>query len=560
MPHIPADYRPLEASERTLRAGAKRTGPANPDEILTVSVRVRRRSDAPALPDPAFATATPRRGKPHLSREEFAARYGASEDDLAAIAAFAAANGLSVVESSIARRTIVLKGTVAQMNAAFAVELGTYESVDEKYRGREGPLYVPAAIADIVEGVFGLDNRKMAEPHLSTSDEAEDAIGPNGTIFMTPPQVAQLYNFPTWPATGQTIGIIEFVAGYRDSDLKLFFDSVGVPVPSIAYVGVDGQLNNPDFGNPNSVLETALDISVAGSAAPGARLVVYNAPQSEQGWVDVVTSAIHDAAHAPSVISISYGLGENQSAGGLNWTLAAIQAIHATFQEAAVLGVTVIVASGDRGSEGRIQDGKAHVEYPGSDPYVTAVGGTTISNVSGTSFTEFIWSTASGATGGGISDIFCPPNFPLPPWQSFARVPGSINDGHNGRAVPDIAGNADSSSAYAIYLGGRPSAKAIGGTSAAAPLYAALVALLNAGLGESVGYLNPTLYAAPGYVFRDIADGQSNSYLGAPGYVSGPGWDACTGLGVVNGLALKYALQGGLDALSLLTAKPAPPS
>jgi hypothetical protein len=169
MPHIPADYRPLEASERTLRAGAKRTGPANPDEILTVSVRVRRRSDAPALPDPAFATATPRRGKPHLSREEFAARYGASEDDLAAIAAFAAANGLSVVESSIARRTIVLKGTVAQMNAAFAVDLGTYESVDEKYRGREGPLYLPTAIADIVEGVFGLDNRKMAEPHLASA-------------------------------------------------------------------------------------------------------------------------------------------------------------------------------------------------------------------------------------------------------------------------------------------------------------------------------------------------------------------------------------------------------
>ena len=180
-----------------------------------------------------------------------------------------------------------------------------------------------------------------------------------------------------------------------------------------------------------------------------------------------------------------------------------------------------------------VADGKAHVEYPASDPYVTAVGGTSISNVSGTSFTEFTWPFS----GGGISDFFRPPDFPLPPWQSFARVPASVNDGRNGRGVPDIAGNADGHSGYIIYLSGDPSFGAFGGTSASTPLYAALVALLNAGLGENLGYLNPMLYALPSFVFRDIADGQSNSYLGSPGYVSGPGWDACTGLGVVNGMA-----------------------
>ena len=373
---------------------------------------------------------------------------------------------------------------------------------------------------------------------------------------MAPPQVAQLYNFPTWPAAGQTIGILEFEGGFLNSDLQLFFDSVGMPVPSIAWVGVDGETNNPRYNDATS--ETALDISVAGSAAPGAKLVVYFAPNSQQGYVDNVTTAIHDAAHEPSVLSISYGSAENHSTGSFNWTLDLIQAVHDAFQEAALLGVTVIAASGDQGSEARIQDGKAHVEYPASDPCVTAVGGTTISNVSGTNFTEFTWNTAKGATGGGISDIFCPPNFPLPPWQSFARVAGSVNAGHNGRGVPDIAGNSDGASGYIIYLFGAAATVGSGGTSAAAPLYAALVALLNAGLDEPVGYLNPILYAAPGYVFRDIADGQSNAYAGAPSYLSGPGWDACTGLGVVNGMALKYALQGGPDAISLLLAPLSP--
>jgi subtilase family serine protease len=549
VPQVPADYRPLKGSERTARSGAKRTAAADPREVLTVSVRVRRRPDAPELPDLAFATPVPPRGRPYLTRQEFADRYGASDDDFAKVKAFADANGLSVVESSVARRTIVLKGTVAQMNKAFAVDLGSYEADNEKYRGREGPLHLPNELSDIVQGVFGLDNRKMLEPHIRESEVAADAFGPNGTRFMTAPQVAQLYNFPTWPATGQTIAILEFQAGYYERDLQLFFDSVGLPVPSIDWVSVDGQPNRPRANKETT--ETALDIQVAGSAAPGARLVVYIGPDSEQGLIDAVTTAIHDAVYMPSVISISYGGAELDKTSTSNWTKALINSAHAAFQEAALLGVTVLASSGDQGTQAMVTDGKAHVEYPASDPYVTAVGGTSISNVSGTSFTEFTWPYS----GGGISDFFRPPDFPLPPWQSFARVPASVNDGRNGRGVPDIAGNADGHSGYIIYLSGGPSFAAYGGTSASTPLYAALVALLNAGLGENLGYLNPMLYALPSFVFRDIADGQSNSYLGSPGYVSGPGWDACTGLGVVNGMALKYALQGGIDALSLLTVK-----
>ncbi len=478
-------------------------------------------------------------------------RYGASQDDLARIASFAATNGLLVIESSIPRRTVVLKGSVAQMNRAFGVDLGLYETADEKYRGREGSIHLPATIADIVEGVFGLDNRRMARPGARIRAKSADATSSNATIPMTPPEIAQLYNFPQ-RADGQTIGIFEFGGGYTSSDVQLFYESVGVAAPSISSVSVDGQTNSP--GSDNSTIETLLDIGVSGSAAPGARLVVYFAPWTEQGWVDVVTTAIHDAANRPSVISISYGWPENETYGDLTWSLAAIKAVNATFQEAAVLGMTVFVSSGDTGSDCGVGDLKAHVEYPASDPFVTCCGGTTISNVAGSRFTEYVWND-NGVTGGGISDIFRLPNFALPPWQSLVPVPGSVNDGHNGRGIPDIAGNADPDSGYAIFLNGE-NIGPVGGTSAAAPLYAALAALLNAGLGEPVGYLNPILYTAPDYVFRDISDGQSNAAGGANGYVSGPGWDGCTGLGSVNGIALKYVLQGGPDAVSPLLLRP----
>jgi kumamolisin len=533
MTQIPTDYRALKGSERKPRTGARRTGSENPNETLTVSIRIRRRPDAPPLPDLTGP------GRRRLSRKDFAALYGASQDDLAAIAAFSAANGLSVIHSSIPRRTVVVKGTVAQMNRAFAVDLGRYETADEKYRGREGPVHVPTAIADIVEGVFGLDNRKMARRHIGLNPSSDCAPG---TAALTPPFVAQLYGFPTSPATGQTIALLEFGAYYNSSAVKNIFKRYGMTPPPIVSVSVEGAHGGIDPG------EISLDIAVAGSVATGARLAIYVAEGTQEGWVDAVTTAVHDEAHSPSVISISYGYAENEKNNeGFTFTLSAIQAINATFQEAAVLGVTIFASSGDEGSDCGIGDKKAHVEYPGSDPYVTCCGGTSISNVEGSEFIEKVWEgTGRGGTGGGISDIFYPPHFPLQPWQSFARLPGSVNDGHNGRGVPDIAGNADGCSGYWTVSEEYPD----GGTSASTPLYAALAALLNANLGEPIGYLNPFLYAGPDYIFRDISDGLSNARSNAPGYTSGPGWDGCTGLGCVNGIALKYALQGGgSDAL-----------
>ena len=537
---IPAGYVPLSNSGRQARPGARLVAQADPAEPISISIRVRRRPGAPALPIGA------ERGRGVLSRSEFAQRFGADEADLERVAAFARSHGLTVTGLSAARRIVALAGTVEQVSRAFGVELGHYETRQERYRGRTGAVHVPADLAGLIEGVFGLDNRRMARRAGDSgraTTPAEAAASPSqNTTALTPPQVASLYNFPAVDTSGQSIGLIEFggpsgtepPAGYTASDITAYFAGLGLPAPTLTPVGVDGAGNSPS-GNPASPdTEVTLDIDVAGSVAPGARIAVYFAPWTEQGWVDVITTAVHDAANAPSVLSISWAWGEFETF-GFDWSAAAMDAVSQTFQEAAALGVTVFAASGDDGSNCQVGDGKAHVYYPASDPWVTCCGGTTISNVSGSSFTESTWTR----TGGGISD-----HFGKPMWQTWAGVPGGVNNGRVGRGIPDVAGNADPASGYQLIVGGQ-SVGPVGGTSATAPLYAGLVARLNADLGEPVGYLNPNLYMLQqGYAFRDINDGASNAVGGAPGYASGPGWDACTGWGSIDGTALLTSLRG----------------
>jgi kumamolisin len=549
MVKIPSGYRPIKGTERAPRSGARRVGPADPQEQLTVSIRVRRRTDGAPLPPLANWTARPLE-QSRLSREQFAANFGSSETDLNHIAEFGRVNGLTVVESSAARRTVVLSGSVEQMNRAFGVDLGRYESSSEHYRGREGPVHLPEELAELVEGVFGLDNRQMAKR----------AGGPgSGAATLTPRQVAGLYNFPlSSDANGQTIGLIEFGGGYKvnkhgvPSDIQGYFDRQGLSTPTLFPVGKDGAFNDP--GSPLSP-EVVLDIEVAGAVAQGANIAVYFAPPTAQGWMDILTTAVLESVlpvgwAAPSVISISWGWAELEEYGTLAWTNAAIDAVSQTLQDAAMLGVTVMVASGDNGSDCQIQDGRAHVNYPASDPWVTAVGGTMIRNVNGMAFTEITWNghedvDEMDVTGGGVSDFFA-----LPYWQTGANVPGSVNDGHQGRGIPDIAGQAGG---YLAFLDGSMQGPYVG-TSYAAPLYAGLIALINTVVGDSVGYLNPILYEAGGTtVFRDIADGETNADGPAPGYTSVVGWDACTGWGSVDGAALLNMVETYLFSLILPT-------
>jgi kumamolisin len=548
-------HRLIKGSTRHIASRAKRIADANPKEIVTVSIIMRRKTGAPELLDGDYWSKTPPGQRTFLSRKDFANLYGADRKDVATLRKFARARKLKVIESSLARRTVVLSGTVEQMNRIFHVDLGIYALPDGVYRGREGAVSVPKIISHIVEAVFGLDNRRMMRRHLSAP-----GVGPAGAVPLTPPQVANLYGFDSINSKGhgQAIGLLEFGGGYVarrvnnkviTPDLNAFFGSVGLATPEVIDVSVDGVVNNadPGPGNWSASSEVTLDIDVAGSVAPESQIVVYFAPYTTQGFVDALTTAIHDDVNKPSVISISWGSPEEDASGNPIWNESSAETIGYVLQEAAMMGVSVFAASGDTGTNCDVDDGGAHVLFPASDPWITGCGGTVITNVNNRYFAEHTWNDFNwsgsvyigyfgGATGGGFSRFF-----PEPKWQGPSKTQ-ALRLRLKGRGVPDIAGNASPYSGYTIQVFGQWNV--IGGTSATAPLYAAFFARLNAMLGHNLGYLNPTLYefsATPG-VFRDIKDGVSNAApIGLPGgqvslgYKSSAGWDPCTGLGVIEG-------------------------
>ena len=515
---------PLTESNKAPVRGARRLGPAAPDELVDITVLLRRRpSRTRARALDAGADVLPAL---HLTREEFASQYGARPDDVAAVEAFAAEHGLVVLETSVAKRTVKLSGTAEQVSKAFAVEL-TRETTDRGvvYRGRMGTVFVPEQMALVVQGVFGLDDRPQASPHFRL---ANGTFAPSVERGFLPTEVAALYRFPNdVDGRGQTVAVIELGGGYRQEDLTRYFEEMGMAVPTVLAVPVDGAQNLPTGSADGPDAEVMLDIEVVGAVAPGARVVVYFAPNTSRGFLDAVLAAVHDDARTPSVLSISWGAAE------VDWTSQSLRAMDEAFRAAALLGVTVCTASGDDGSSDGVDDGGTHVDFPASSPHVLACGGTRLEG-SGTTVRERAWggSGSLGATGGGVSDVFA-----LPGWQSAVQVPRSPNRGQwRGRGVPDVAANADPATGYRIRVDGTEGV--IGGTSAVAPLMAGLVALINQKLGRALGSINELIYR-PGAasLFRDITIGTNGAFS------AGTGWDPCTGLGSPIGDALAAVLS-----------------
>jgi kumamolisin len=516
-------------SERAPLPGAVRVGPCDPHEIIDVTIVVRRGSKGSGrFPRMEDLGSRPVAERSHLSREEFARAHGALAGDLARIRIFAETKGLRVKSESVPRRSIILTGPVSAFCRAFEVELSLYRHPRGEYRGRTGRLRIPPDLAEVIEGVFGLDNRPQAAPHFRLKKTASGGLQPHlGATSYTPTQVAQAYDFPaSGQGAGQCIGILELGGGYNTDDLNAFFANLGLSLPQVSAVSVDGGANAPTGDPSQADGEVALDIEVAGSVAPGARIAVYFAPNTDQGFLDALTTAIHDTTNNPSVISISWGGPENE------WTQQAMMAFDAACQDAAVLGVTVCAASGDNGATDGVNDGQFHVDFPSSSPSILACGGTVLDATGKQINDEETWNdlgTGGGATGGGVSQVFG-----LPSWQQNAGVPQAPT-GMPGRGVPDVAGDADPNSGYQIIVDGQQGV--VGGTSAVAPLWAGLIALINQQAARAVGYLNPLLYTAPvEATFHDITLGNNG------GYQAGPGWDACTGLGTPDGNALIAAL------------------
>ena len=461
---------------------------------------------------------------PVLSREEFAQQYGADPADIQKVAAFAAGEGLTVESSDAARRTVVLSGTLAALTQAFGAQVQLYQQNKRTFRGRTGTLVIPAELAGVVEGVFGFDQRQQARTRFRIARPKVMALAPANSY--SPPQIAQFYQFPQGATgAGQTIAIIELGGGYQQSDLDSFFSGLGIATPQVTAISVDGASNQPS-GDPSSADgEVLLDIEVAGSIAPSAAIAVYFAPNTDQGFLDAITTAVHDQTNHPNVISISWGGAES------TWTTQALQSYDQAFQDAVSLGVMVCTASGDDGSNDNQTDGQAHVDFPSSSPSVLSCGGTTLQGSNG-SIQETVWNNGAGngASGGGVSEVFS-----LPAYQQSANVPVSVNSGFAGRGVPDVAGDADPNSGYQVVVDGQ--SLVFGGTSAVAPLWAGVIVLLNQQLGMSVGFLNAALYGPLSTSgFNDIVSGNNGSYS------AGPGWDACTGWGSPNGTALLSGL------------------
>jgi kumamolisin len=403
-----------------------------------------------------------------------------------------------------------------------------YSQNNHTFRGRTGALKIPSDLSGIIEGLFGFDQRQQARARFRVRSSVASPQAAEAVSY-SPVQVAQLYQFPTGATgAGQTIALIELGGGYQQSDLTTFFSNLGITPPQVTAISVDSATNQPT-GDPNSSdAEVLLDIEVSGAVAPGAAIAVYFAPNTSQGFLDAITTAVHDQTTNPNVISISWGGAES------TWTSQAMQSYDQAFQDAVALGVMVCTASGDDGSDDDQTDGQAHVDFPSSSPNVLSCGGTTLESSNGNIQSEVVWNDGSGngASGGGVSEIF-----PLPTYQQSANVPVSVNTGFVGRGVPDVAGDADPNTGYNVEVDGQ--AIVVGGTSAVAPLWSALIALLNQQLGKSVGFLNNSIYGALSTTgFNDIVSGNNGAYS------AGPGWDACTGWGSPIGTALLSGLGG----------------
>jgi kumamolisin len=556
---------PLKNSARVCPPQAKPNRRTGADEQMTVRIILRRRVDQASGPSLEEYLRTPAVRPAPLEEDAYAGRYGASEQDIAAVLSVLTDYGLTNYKVHAASRAIDVTGTASSFEELFDVVLSEYEILgpDEgviegssssrpTHRSHEGPVMLPGDVAELIVGVVGLDNRP-----ISASRAVADAHQ-NGWAKV--PQVVRHYNFPTNNANGQTVGIFatryrvqagsNHVCGYNRDDIAAYYRDAALaglglkPPVIIAVQDVDETENDRNHPDP----EVTQDICIASTVAQGADIAVYFNRGDELGWLEVIRRAAFPGAGdpRPSVLSSSFNIANGDDAAGLQGTPECfLDNLNLALQDAAAQGLTVCIASGDFGAPSNVSDNKPHVQYPASDPWVLACGGTMILRGTGSGSAQDVWmdqvwnDPPHGATGGGVSAHFEPPY-----WQHDANVtPESLLfKGTTGRGVPDVAANASVESGYyPIYVGGV--ATTADGTSAAAPLYAGLFAVINAALGRRVGFVNPLLYQSADFVCKSIDPSvthgpANNNYSGVEGYLAGPGWDPCTGWGTIDGRAL----------------------
>jgi kumamolisin len=528
-----------------LAAGAQRIRDIDPNAHIEVTITLK----APDLPP------TDKMPKQPLSAAEFAKLYGASPENIQKVEDALRSFGLRVEGVGATARSLRVSGSAAAMQSAFQAGLGVYHSAEQgEFRGREGSVSVPSEIADMVESVVGLDQRRVAHRKAGTPSQAL------ATTPLTPADIEARYNFPPGDCAGQKVAIAEFGSplqsgkflppAYFPDDVTAFCQEQKRPVPQVKTVPIniapltEAQLTTLPPQVANAVLEETsevmMDVEIVATLCPAASISVYYATWDQKGWLDLIERVTGDQ---PVSLSISYGLAEDSP----DWESVVQQAVNKALQAAAMVGITVCVSSGDDGSGCNMPDTRAHVEFPGSSPFVLSVGGTMLSG-GGAAPQEVVWWQSpgrrtgnghSGATGGGVSAVF-----DRPAWQT--QQISSINSGGiQGRIVPDVAAIAGPP-LYALILQGESAPN--GGTSASAPVWASLMARINAALpaGKRQRFLAPLLYekGASGVILgaagcKDITTGNNASHPNpGKGYKAGKGYDAVTGWGVPDGQRL----------------------
>jgi kumamolisin len=515
----------LAGTGRRMRPDAVRVGDVDPSTPIEVTVTL----PGPDLPEPTET----------ISREELERSYSPSQAQVDSVVQTLQDLGLTVKAASALTRSVTVEGTAAQMEQIFRPGMGIYENAAQgRFRGREGELHVVPELEGKITAVLGFDERRVARRATQAPAAAQATRPPLG-----PADLESHYNFPAGDAAGQRVAIAEFGGGYFVEDLEAFCQAQQRPVPSVQAVSVGApaltlqQIAQLPKQQRNQQLEISvevmMDVEIVAGLCPGADIVVYFAPFTQKGWVDMINRLISDP---PAVaLSISWGLPEDSG----DFSLAALHAIDLRFQQAALLGITPCISAGDDGSGDQMDDGRAHVNFPASSPNVLAVGGTELDGQN-----EVVWwdppgrrtPSGGGSTGGGVSVVF-----PRPAWQTThvaSLNPGAID----GRIVPDIAALAGEPLYDLIFLG---QSSPNGGTSASAPLWASLLARIRAAQppGHPVKFLAPLLYTSGGQnghprgaqAMRDVTTGDNTSTPPGKGYTAGVGFDAVTGWGVPDG-------------------------
>ncbi|AYC41530.1 S53 family peptidase [Streptomyces griseorubiginosus] len=523
---VPAAYAANAAQPHTTRAAvagdvvkgldtqAKRTGSVAADKRIPVAISLSPRGGS------ALDTFVAKVSDPHsasyghyLTKAQFAARFGRTDAEVKQLTRYLHAQGLTVGKVHAGNLLVDATGTAAQLEKAFDTKLSTFKDArsGRSFYANDSAPTLPTALASLVSDVAGLNNHAQLH-HQAIPRTVSPHNGPGGGY--TPAQLKGGYNVSgTYTGSGQKIALIEF-DGFQQSNITKYDTNYGLGSPTPTVSKVDGGSGALGDGQ----VEVELDIEVLHAIAPKAGVTVFEGPNSDAGEVDTYQAIVDSGI---PTTSISWGAAESAR------TTSNINAVDAVFKAGAAQGLGFYAASGDDGSDDA-GDGGTSVDYPASDPYVTGVGGTKLTVTSANAFSkEVAWSGG----GGGKSSVF-----KIPSWQTAVQK----SAGGGFRQVPDVSAHANPSPGVSIYSQG--SWSSVGGTSAAAPEWAAFAALYNqqaAAAGKAnLGFANPALYAANGTGFHDITSGSNGAYSAATG------WDFTTGWGSYNAATLATKLLG----------------